>query len=83
MSASTPDGPHGAGRVGLVEYPRAMPPARATSEWVYLWGWPLRAMHWIAAACIVVLTVTGFYIGKPYFAARRPRGPPSSWDGCA
>jgi Ni/Fe-hydrogenase b-type cytochrome subunit len=24
-------------------------------------------MHWIAAACIVVLVVTGFYIGKPYF----------------
>jgi Ni/Fe-hydrogenase 1 B-type cytochrome subunit len=35
--------------------------------WVYLWGAPLRAMHWIAAACIVVLVVTGFYIGRPYF----------------
>lgn len=34
---------------------------------VYLWHWPIRAMHWIAAACIVVLIVTGFYIGKPYF----------------
>jgi len=34
---------------------------------VYLWHWPIRAMHWIAAACIVVLVVTGFYIGKPYF----------------
>jgi Ni/Fe-hydrogenase 1 B-type cytochrome subunit len=35
--------------------------------WVYLWGAPIRAMHWIAAACVVVLVVTGFYIGRPYF----------------
>lgn len=35
--------------------------------WVYLWGAPLRAMHWIAALCVVVLIVTGFYIGRPYF----------------
>jgi Ni/Fe-hydrogenase 1 B-type cytochrome subunit len=34
---------------------------------VYLWHWPVRAMHWIAAACVVVLIVTGFYIGRPYF----------------
>jgi len=34
---------------------------------VYLWHWPIRSMHWIAAACIVTLIVTGFYIGGPYF----------------
>jgi len=34
---------------------------------VYLWHWPIRAMHWIAAGCIVVLAVTGLYIGRPYF----------------
>lgn len=34
---------------------------------VYLWHWPLRLMHWIAAGCLVLLVVTGFYIGKPYF----------------
>lgn len=34
---------------------------------VYLWHWPVRGMHWIAAACIVTLIVTGFYIGNPYF----------------
>jgi Ni/Fe-hydrogenase 1 B-type cytochrome subunit len=34
---------------------------------VYLWHWPIRAMHWLAAGCIVVLVVTGFYIGRPYF----------------
>jgi Ni/Fe-hydrogenase b-type cytochrome subunit len=34
---------------------------------VYLWGWPIRAMHWVAAVSLVVLVVTGFYIGRPYF----------------
>src|SRR5512132_2989957 len=40
---------------------------RGDFTWVYLWGAPLRAMHWIAAVCVVVLIVTGFYIGRPYF----------------
>jgi Ni/Fe-hydrogenase b-type cytochrome subunit len=34
---------------------------------VYLWGWPLRAMHWLAAVAIVVLAGTGLFIGRPYF----------------
>jgi Ni/Fe-hydrogenase b-type cytochrome subunit len=34
---------------------------------VYVWHWPIRAMHWAAAASILVLIVTGFFIGKPYF----------------
>ena len=36
-------------------------------SWVYIWGAPLRAMHWIAAVCVVLLIATGFYIGRPYF----------------
>ena len=36
-------------------------------RWVYLWQWPIRAMHWAAAVSILVLVVTGFYIGQPYF----------------
>lgn len=36
-------------------------------RWVYLWHWPIRTMHWVAAICILVLVVTGLYIGKPYF----------------
>ena len=39
---------------------------RGNFTWVYLWGAPLRAMHWIAALSVVVLIVTGFYIGRPY-----------------
>ena len=49
---------------GLVE-PRT--PPEGEMEWVYLWHWPIRAMHWAAALSIVVLAVTGLYIGKPYF----------------
>ena len=40
--------------------------------WVYLWHWPIRAMHWIAAISIVVLFASGFYIGRPYFMASGP-----------
>jgi Ni/Fe-hydrogenase 1 B-type cytochrome subunit len=39
---------------------------RGNFTWVYLWGAPLRAMHWVAAAAIGVLVVTGFYVGRPY-----------------
>jgi len=46
---------------------RDIPPAEKGYKWVYLWGAPLRAMHWIAVGCIVILVVTGLYIGKPFF----------------
>lgn len=46
---------------------RPVPPGEGKYKWVYLWGWPIRAMHWIAVAAIAVLAVTGLYIGKPYF----------------
>jgi len=41
---------------------------RGNFTWVYLWSAPIRVMHWIAAVCILCLIVTGFYIGRPYFA---------------
>lgn len=44
-----------------------VPPPSGKYRWVYLWEWPIRAMHWTAALSIVVLAVTGLYIGKPYF----------------
>ena len=44
-----------------------VPPPSGDYHWVYLWEWPIRAMHWAAAVSIVVLVVTGFYIAKPYF----------------
>lgn len=52
---------------GRIHLGRTVPPPEGEYRWVYLWGWPIRAMHWAAAASIVVLVVTGFYIGEPYF----------------
>ncbi len=46
---------------------KEMAPPSGNYKWVYLWGAPLRAMHWVAVFCIVTLVVTGLYIGKPYF----------------
>jgi Ni/Fe-hydrogenase b-type cytochrome subunit len=48
-------------------FEQAAPQGLPEHRWVYLWHWPIRAMHWIAAASIVVLSLTGFYIGRPYF----------------
>jgi len=47
---------------------RSGQPGEPGYRWVYLWHWPIRAMHWIAAISLFVLVVTGFYIGRPYFA---------------
>jgi Ni/Fe-hydrogenase 1 B-type cytochrome subunit len=44
-----------------------VPPATGEYQWVYLWQWPIRTMHWLAALSIVVLAATGLYIGRPYF----------------
>jgi Ni/Fe-hydrogenase b-type cytochrome subunit len=44
-----------------------VPPPSGDYHWVYLWEWPIRAMHWLAALSILVLAGTGFYIGQPYF----------------
>lgn len=46
---------------------RDVPPATGDYHWVYLWGLPLRLMHWAAVAALVTLVITGFYIGRPYF----------------
>jgi Ni/Fe-hydrogenase b-type cytochrome subunit len=49
--------------------------ARAEGDyrWVKLWGFPLRAMHWIAALSIAVLVITGLYIGNPFGVAGTPQ----------
>ena len=33
----------------------------------YVWEWPVRLTHWINVICILVLSVTGFYIGHPIY----------------
>jgi Ni/Fe-hydrogenase 1 B-type cytochrome subunit len=33
---------------------------------LYIWQIPVRATHWLTAACIVILSVTGLYIADPF-----------------
>ncbi|WP_042355361.1 Ni/Fe-hydrogenase, b-type cytochrome subunit [Bacillus rubiinfantis] len=39
---------------------------------VYVWELPVRIFHWLNALAIVVLMVTGIYIGKPFASAGIP-----------
>jgi Ni/Fe-hydrogenase 1 B-type cytochrome subunit len=66
MTASRP-APAGWRGLRLFGLGRAFSRQSGNFTWVYLWGAPIRAMHWIAAICIALLIVTGFYIGRPYF----------------
>lgn len=36
---------------------------------VYVWEFPVRLTHWLNFAAILALSVTGFYIGAPFFRA--------------
>lgn len=38
----------------------------AKRDLVYVWELPVRLTHWIVALAIVVLVITGIYIGNPY-----------------
>lgn len=55
------------------------PPPGAEYRWVYIWQWPIRAMHWSAALSIVVLVITGFYIGRPFFFVASDAGQQSPY----
>ncbi|WP_429885990.1 Ni/Fe-hydrogenase, b-type cytochrome subunit [Geoalkalibacter halelectricus] len=33
----------------------------------YVWEFPVRLTHWVTAVSILVLSLTGFYIGNPFF----------------
>ena len=41
---------------------------------VYVWEAPVRITHWLIAIAIVVLSVTGFYIGYPFATVSGPAG---------
>jgi Ni/Fe-hydrogenase 1 B-type cytochrome subunit len=36
---------------------------------IYAWEFPVRLAHWINFLCILTLSVTGFYIGRPFIHA--------------
>jgi Ni/Fe-hydrogenase 1 B-type cytochrome subunit len=41
---------------------------------VYVWEVPVRVTHWLIALSIVVLSVTGLYIGNPFITTSGPAG---------
>lgn len=42
----------------------------ADLERVYVWEWPVRLFHWLIVGSIVVLAVTGIYIGNPFLPVK-------------
>jgi Ni/Fe-hydrogenase b-type cytochrome subunit len=49
----------------MTQAPRHLP-REGKYQWIYLWSLPLRTMHWLSAMALVVLGVTGIYIGNPF-----------------
>jgi Ni/Fe-hydrogenase 1 B-type cytochrome subunit len=41
---------------------------------VYVWEAPVRITHWLIAFSIVVLSATGFYMGRPFIVVPGPAG---------
>jgi Ni/Fe-hydrogenase 1 B-type cytochrome subunit len=37
---------------------------------VYVWEWPVRFAHWMIVGCIVLLTLTGYYLYDPLVVSR-------------
>ena len=35
----------------------------------YVWQWPVRICHWINVLSMIMLSITGFYIGSPFISA--------------
>ncbi len=41
-------------------------------ERVYIWEFPVRVIHWVLFFAIIILSVTGFYIGHPFIGVPGP-----------
>jgi Ni/Fe-hydrogenase 1 B-type cytochrome subunit len=50
-------------------------------ERVYVWQLPVRLYHWINALCIVVLSVTGYFIGNPFVLVSAKEASFQYWFG--
>ena len=46
--------------------PRAAARADDQLVRVYVWEIPVRVTHWVIVLSILILSVTGFYIGHPF-----------------
>ena len=47
-------------------------PARA----IYVWEWPVRIVHWIIVATLIVLSFTGYYLHHPFLGGGGAAGHP-------
>jgi len=47
-------------------------PASVDLERVYVWEIPVRLAHWIIFFSILILSVTGYYIGRPFIDVPNP-----------
>lgn len=52
--------------------PAKVIPVKKDSVKVYVWELPVRVFHWINAAAIILLMLTGIYIGNPIFGSSVP-----------
>ncbi|MGA2037228.1 MAG: Ni/Fe-hydrogenase, b-type cytochrome subunit [Acidimicrobiales bacterium] len=52
------------------------PSASGEEELVHVkvWDLPVRMLHWMLVACIIVLSITGFYIATPLFGSSSASG---------
>ncbi len=54
---------------------------KLTISEVYVWELPVRFYHWINALCIVILSVTGYLIGRPLAIQSAAEASFSYWFG--
>lgn len=48
-------------------------PARPVEkERIYVWEFPVRLVHWVLFFSIIILSVTGYYIGHPFISVPGP-----------
>jgi Ni/Fe-hydrogenase 1 B-type cytochrome subunit len=50
----------------------AMDDPAAPKATVSVWDLPVRITHWVNVVCIVVLSLTGYYIGSPFITTQGP-----------
>lgn len=57
---------------GTPALPAPATPRALAKETIYVWDLPVRITHWANVASILVLSVTGYYIGNPFITTSGP-----------
>jgi Ni/Fe-hydrogenase 1 B-type cytochrome subunit len=48
------------------------PAGPVAKERIYVWEFPVRLVHWVLFFAIIILSVTGYYIGHPFISVPGP-----------